>query len=358
MKLIHCSDLHLDSKLEANLPPEKARERGAELCRTFLRLTDYAVEQGVSAVLVAGDLFDTERISARTAALLLDGMERAKGVDFLWLRGNHDEAAGLFDGQELPENVKLFSNRWTSYRYGNVVVSGLEFDGENDRACYQALNLNRSDCNIVLLHGQVSAQMGEEQICLPALRGKGIDYLALGHLHSYQAQPLDERGTWCYSGCLEGRGFDECGEKGFVLLEVTGSGRLTTSFVPFAQRTLHRCPVDITGLTTVPELSRALRRGAAGIDGKDLVEFVLTGDCTLDTHKDVDYLEKELGGDYYFVKIKDESRLRLHPEDYEHDISLKGSFVRLVLAGEESEEERERILRWGLQALTGEEIGL
>lgn len=356
MKLIHCSDLHLDSKMEANLPLEKARERGNELRRTFLRLADYAAEHGVTAVLIAGDLFDTERISAKTAAILLDGIRRAGGVDFLYLRGNHDESAYGFAGLELPENLKLFSNHWSSYRYGNVVISGIEFDGQNGRTLYQELSLNPEDCNIVLLHGQISASMGEEQVCLPALRGKGIDYLALGHLHSYQAQALDERGVYCYCGCLEGRGFDECGEKGFVLLETTGSGRLAASFVPFASRTLHALSVDITGLTTVPELSRGLRRAVDGIGGGDMIKLTLTGTCTLDTQKDLNYLREELNGAYYFVKLKDESRLELNPEDYEHDISLKGAFVRLVMGGDEDGEEKEQMIRWGIQALSGEGI--
>ena len=49
---------------------------------------------------------------------------------------------------------------------------------------------------------------------------KNIDYLALGHIHKYKQAELDQRGVYCYSGCLEGRGFDECGEKGFVLLDI------------------------------------------------------------------------------------------------------------------------------------------
>ena len=34
MKLIHCADLHLDSRMESGLPPEKARERRMELLHT------------------------------------------------------------------------------------------------------------------------------------------------------------------------------------------------------------------------------------------------------------------------------------------------------------------------------------
>ena len=53
-----------------------------------------------------------------------------------------------------------------------------------------------------------------------ALKNKNIDYLALGHIHGYKEAPLDGRGKYCYPGCLEGRGFDECGKKGFVLLNI------------------------------------------------------------------------------------------------------------------------------------------
>ena len=36
MKIIHCADIHLDSKMSANLTKEKARERKTELFRIWL----------------------------------------------------------------------------------------------------------------------------------------------------------------------------------------------------------------------------------------------------------------------------------------------------------------------------------
>ncbi len=56
------------------------------------------------------------------------------------------------------------------------------------------------------------------------------------------------------------------------------------------------------------------------------------------------------------MKIKDETRLTLDPKDYENDVSLKGEFIRLVMASGESEENKIKIIRTGLEALTGEEI--
>lgn len=52
-------------------------------------------------------------------------------------------------------------------------------------------------------------------------------------------EKLDAR-TYCYAGCLEGRGFDECGEHGFVVPDIDeDTGTYTCEFVPFAPRKLY-----------------------------------------------------------------------------------------------------------------------
>ena len=354
MKIIHCSDIHLDSRMETNLSPEKAAERSGELCATFGRLAAFATANEVRAVLIAGDLFDGGRVSARTVDYVLDAIRRAPQVDFLYLRGNHDEA-DPFAGLELPENLRSFGNTWTYCRYGDVTVAGLE--PEDWEGMYHSLDLEPGRTNIVMLHGQTSTQPGEELVALPMLRGKNISYLALGHIHSYTAENLDPESTWCYCGCLEGRGFDECGQKGFVLLDIQGE-KITREFVPFASRTLYEVPVDISDLVTVSQLRQAMERAAEGISPDSLMKFTLTGTYTLETQKDLRFLTKSLEPLFWFVKIKDESRFRIEKESYEHDISLKGEFIRLVMASDRSEEEKAQIICCGIQALSGEEIVL
>ena len=66
MKLIHCADLHLDSPMESNLSSEKARERKSEILSTFTKMVRLAAENDVSAILIAGDLFDSDHITTRT----------------------------------------------------------------------------------------------------------------------------------------------------------------------------------------------------------------------------------------------------------------------------------------------------
>ena len=350
MKFIHCSDIHLDSKMERNLTAAQARERNAEVCATFARMAAFAAQQDVTAVLMAGDLFDTQRATAQTVGFVLDTIRNVPNVDFLYLRGNHDVSA--FAGWDLPENFKTFGDGWTYHRYGEVVIAGME-----QEPAYDALNLPEDTVNIVTLHGQISTQPGEELIALPLLKRKNIDYLALGHIHSYQTGKLDDRGTWCYCGCLEGRGFDELGAKGFVLVNVENKN-VSHEFVPFARRTLEEVSVDITDLVTVSQILAAAEEACEGIPAENLVKVTLTGTYSLETQKDLQFLKKMLEGRFWFLKIKDESRLKIEKESYEHDLSLKGEFIRLVMASNRPEEEKERMILCGIRALSGEEVAL
>ena len=357
MKFIHCSDIHLDSPMESNLTAAQARERNNEICSTFSRMVAYAKNNHVSAVLLCGDLFDTERVSATTGRFILDTIAETPAIPFLYLKGNHDETNRAFAGRNLPDNLISFGENWSYHRFSNVTVAGIELTDRNCHTLYNSLQMDPDHLNIVMLHGQTAGHMGEELVSLPDLRGKHIDYLALGHIHSYSADKLDNRGTWCYCGCLEGRGYDECGEKGFVLVEAENN-MISHRFVPFASRTLHNIDLDITGLPTAPEMLNRLRSLTEDIPHSDLVKLTLTGSYTPDTHKDLPFLQTMLKDRFYSVKIKDCSRLQLDTASYENDISLKGEFIRMVLAADLPQEDKDRIICAGLEALRGEEISL
>ncbi len=352
MKLIHCADLHLDSPMESNLPPDKARERKAELFSTFSRLVRLASDGGVSAILISGDLFDSNHITARTQKNVLDLIRSHPELYFFYLCGNHDKGDQWKVMENKPENLCLFDDGWVQYRFGGVTIVGSE------RPDADTLSLDPKAVNIVMLHGQERSGKGTEKadvIRFANYRDKNIDYMALGHIHEYRAVRIGPRMTACYSGCLEGRGFDECGQKGYVLLELDPKGRLTHRFVPLSNRCLHEVSCDVTGFTSETDLEMRIRRAVEGIPAKDLVKVTLTGMCAADGLIDVSHLQAALGGDFYFLKIKNETRILIRPEDYANDISLRGEFVRRVLASDLKEQEKERVIACGLRALSGEE---
>lgn len=355
MKIIHCADLHLDSPLSTHMTDEQARTRNTELIQTFIRLTKYAHDNDVRVVLITGDLFDGERVKARTVDEVLDAIKNTPEVDYLYLPGNHDNASHAFSDHELPQNLKRFSTKWGTVTYDNVGISGIEMTEDNAHQLYNTVPHIPGKINVVALHGQVGTASGIDQVNLKLLRDKGIDYLALGHIHTYTVERLDSKGVYCYPGCLEGRGFDECGEKGFVLLE-NEKERLISQFIPFSCRQLFLVPVDITGLTKNPEVLKAMESAADRISADDMVEFVLTGASDPTSNIAIPHLKKMLRSKFFFSKIKDESKIAINPSDYKNDVSLKGAFIRKVLNSELTDDEKASVIRAGLAALSGEDI--
>lgn len=365
MKIIHCADLHLDSRMNANLDRENAKERRSEILHTFERMISYAARNQVAAILIAGDLFDTGNISATTRNVVLHHISGHPEITFYYLKGNHDNDNFLSGLEEIPQNLKRFGSRWITYGEagGRIAVSGIELSGENRESAYTSLVLDSGKFNIVMLHGQESQGASKDKaeiIHLKALRNRGIDYLALGHVHAYKKEKLDARGTYCYCGCLEGRGFDECGEHGFVVLDIDeDTGNYTQEFVPFAQRKLYAVNVDVTDcLTTAEMVERAeLSLQSAGCGEEGMVKIVLKGTLDVECEKDLVYFQSRFRQRFYYVKVYDETRLKIDAGDYMLDESLKGEFVRQVMADDSiSEEDRKVIIRYGLLAIAGEEV--
>ena len=362
MKIIHCADLHLDSKMTANLSREQARERRKEILRTFTRMVEYAAKHEVRVILIAGDLFDTRNVSAMVRNTVRDMICSHPEIDFLYLKGNHDSDNFLSKLEDVPQNLLLFGDEWQTYLYGNVAITGLELSRDNRSVCYNSLVLEHDLFNIVTLHGQLENYMSKDQvesISLNDLRNKNIDYLALGHVHSMLMERLDSRGLYCYSGCLEGRGFDECGEKGFVLIDVDEEQRTATyQFVPIAARTLYTLEVDVSGVMTTQEAAGRMEQAiadAAYSSGR-MVKFVLTVEVEVDAEFNSEYLQDLFSDYFYFEKVYDQTKLRVNYSDYEKDESLKGEFIRMVLNSDMSEESKTEVIRCGIMALSGEEI--
>lgn len=393
MKIIHCADLHLDSQMTSNLSKEQAEERKAELLNTYNRMLKYAKENSISAIIIAGDLFDTSNVSMSARNTVYNGILSNPDINFYYLRGNHDEADWLANYSTIPANLKLFGGNWTIYKENEVItIAGIEQNSANSGILYDELNLSADDINIVIMHGQESDVLlkNEQQsnilnqsfadynangtinikntnnsdytdlIHLKNLRNKSIDYLALGHVHFYKKERLDSRGVYCYSGCLEGRGFDECGTKGFVVLDIdTQRKSVKSEFVPFASRRLYAVEADITGCCTTTEIAYRIQEKLefAGCTAESLVKAVLTGHTDIECEKNIRLILKHFQENYYYFKLKDMSGLKIDYNTYLYDESLKGEFVRNVMAAQDmSEEDKSYIIRYGIQALLGEEI--
>lgn len=357
MKIIHCADIHADSKMGTHFSKEQAELRRNEIVDSFAKMVDFAKKNGVKAVIIAGDLFDTKenqqkKIKQRICYII----EQNPEISFLYLRGNHDEDVDFFEEKPIS-NLKRFSkSKWTKYSCENVDIYGREFSSSIPVSSYGELNPDTAHVNIVVLHGQVAEYKPKNdapEISLPKLTNKNIDYIALGHIHDFKLEKLDSRCSWCYSGCLEGRGFDESGKKGFVLLDIKNN-KVQAEFVPFSKRVVQEIKVKLSGVMDFSEIMKKITDSLAGISSQDIVQVDLTGELSEETEIEPESYQSALASEYFYIRVKDKTEVKIDFTKYEKDVSLKGEFIRLVKNQQNlSEEQKTKIIMTGIKALAG-----
>lgn len=353
MKLIHCADVHLGSKIVSKFPKEISKKIKEEVRTAFMKMVHYAHSSGIKVILLSGDVFDSDAPFQKDKDFFISVVKNNADIDFLYLRGNHDLQGEDIDS--LP-NLKCFTDEWTTYHYENVNISGIEMTKNNCTSLYSTLQLDKERKNIVMLHGSVGSTAGKDTINLSQLKNKNIDYLALGHIHAFSAQKLDDNGIYVYPGCLQGRGFDETGDKGFI--EVDIGNKISYRFVPIAELKIIEEDVDVSGKKEAY---------TAFLKVKEEISFEKNHIYRINLLGDVDYEVESLASDVQnylsserlclFVDVKDKTKKNLDITAFEGDLSLKGEFVRSVWNNDKhTEEEKLAIISYGLKALSGRSV--
>lgn len=210
----------------------QAASRGA-----FQRVVQLALDEHADALVIAGDLFDGERLSFPTERFLIAEMGRLEeaGVAVVYGTGNHDAASIQRRAGSIgwPSNVAVVSGP-TPQRFpifgpeggvvGYVTAAGHAGPRETSDLSLGMTRASGSEPEVALLHSQVSRASGSDRHRpyapseLAHLMGAGYDYWALGHVH--QRQMLWTDPLICYSGNPQGRNFNETGARGCLLVDL------------------------------------------------------------------------------------------------------------------------------------------
>ena len=355
LTVLHGADFHLDSPF-AGLRPEQAAARRRESRDGCRRLAAEARARKADLVLLAGYLFDSGSAFRETGEALREALGQIPAPVFV-APGNHDWYGPGSPYAELdwPENVHIFRGGLEAVELPalNAVVYGAAFTGpEQTQSLLRGFSAPEDGrLHLMVLHGEAGVTEGRyNPLPKEEIAASGLHYLALGHIH--KPGQLQMGRTLCaWPGCLEGRGFDETGERGFYQAELDGSGARLT-FVPFARRRYEIREVDVTGREPLTAVLAALPEETV----EDLYRIVLTGE-TDDKGVDLAALREALTGRFYALELRDHSRIARDLWERAGEDSLRGLFLReLRQAMEQAKtpEEQERInqaARFGLAAL-------
>lgn len=141
MKILHCADIHLGSKIEAKFPKEKSDERKSEIRATFNRMVQYANDNNIKVIILAGDVFDSDRPLKKDKEFFYSVIKNNPDIAFLYLRGNHDIMESYTEYGLA--NLKTFSNDWVTYDYDDITITGIENNSENAISLYSTLKLDK-----------------------------------------------------------------------------------------------------------------------------------------------------------------------------------------------------------------------
>ena len=352
LKIIHAADLHLDSPFEAL--GEKAAQRRREQRQLLFAIAELAREKKADMVLLAGDLLDSSSAYAETLDAVSAAFGSIKCPVFI-SPGNHDclRCGSPYLRAELPENIHVFRGgwEWVELKEKSVRVYGAGYTDVFCPPLLRSFSAERKEgvINIGLLHGDLgSADSRYCPISPEEVAASGFDYLALGHKHTYSGLLRFGETVCAYPGCAEGRGFDECGEKGVLFIELA-DGRLNGEFIPLARRHYEIIELDISnGIPPCP-MGRE----------EDIVRIIFRGES--DKAPNLGAIAREWENNFFALQLRDRSVARRELWELRFQDSLKGIFVRKMREKYEnahSEGEKQKImqaLRWGLAALEGGE---
>ena len=360
MKLVVFSDLHLDSAFAwAGSGSQAARRRRDALRSTLRRVLDLAWSERVDAILCGGDLYEHDRFTPDTAAFLQSCFDKVYPLRIFIAPGNHDffGPESLYNTVQWSPNVKVFREdrlEPVSLEDGLTLWGGAHLAPASTRNFLQEFSVDRGGVNIALFHGSelgTFAQQGESKVPHAPFREQeiarsGLAHAFLGHYHF----PRDaERHT--YPGNPDPLSFGETGARGAVVATIDADGSVQRSRRKIASTQLTDVKVEVGGCSNRQEVRERVESALANLRG--VARVTVEGELA----REVDLRESDLLGlptslDGYLVRFGslsfayDFAALAAEP-------TVRGQFVKDVMASELGEEERLRVLLTGLRALEG-----
>ena len=357
MKIVHFSDLHLDSVFAWTTGA--ARKRRQALRDTLNNIVELAIEIEADAVLCGGDLYEHERFTPDTASFLRSTFESLQPIRVFIAPGNHDwyGPQSLYRQVSWSENVHVFDTdrlQPMELQDGLILWGAAHRAPANTSGFLEEFKVDRDGVHIALFHGSergwFSHQGDRKTLHAPfdahQIEASGLRHAFLGHYH----RPRDDE-MFTYPGNPDPLTFGEDGKRGAVIATVEGNGEVERVRRDVSVTEVHDLCVDITGSASQQDVRDRMRDALDKLTG--YARVTLSGEPS----EDIDIRPRELssvdwGLDSVLVEVG-AVHIAYDLDLIREEQTVRGEFVRDALNQDIAEDEKRRILVTGLRALDG-----
>lgn len=292
MRFLATADIHIGRR-----PARVARDVAAahSCARVWGRIVDTAIEEGVAAVLVSGDLVDADNRFFEALGALQSGLDRLEeaGIRLYAIAGNHDweTLPGLADSLNHPALQLLGrGGSWEDVVIDNgagerVQLFGWSFPSVNVTASalvdFPSRRLHSDMPSLGLLHADVDAlASGYHPVTTAQLRGIPIDAWLVGHVHAALGGSSGGIPRILRLGSPQGLdpGPGEQGIHGPWVIDIDTSGGVNFSQIPVSGVQYESLVVDVSAANDTTTLQTILSG-----EIRDQVEAFARHNCQLET---------------------------------------------------------------------------
>ena len=239
-----------------------------------MAIVDLCLDERVDALIIAGDLYDGDQTSMKTARFLAEQMERLHhgGIVVFKVRGNHDALSKITQELILPPSLKLFGGRAEAieFRVGDIdlAIHGLSFSRPHaPESLLSKYGRPRPGAvNLGIMHTSLAGTAGHDlyaPCAVHELHEWGFDYWALGHIHV--RSEYAGASTVVMPGMPQGRDIGEAGPKTVSLVTVGDDRSIVIEERATSVAQFERISIDLSGAVSWAEVVDRVERKVVAV---------------------------------------------------------------------------------------------
>jgi DNA repair exonuclease SbcCD nuclease subunit len=342
VKILHSADWQIGKAFAdiGDIDGDKAAELRSQRLRTVQRIAEEACKHEVDAVLVAGDVFETNTVSDESLRRTVNALSAFRG-DWLLLPGNHDAALAesawtRLERLRLPGNIKLLT------RPKPVLIADHKLailpaplmrrhEAVDITETMDAMATPDEAVRVGVAHGSIKNRLPERSEALNEIaedradRAR-LDYLALGDWHgTLNIAPR----TW-YAGTPEPDRFKQNDPGNVLLVTIEGRGAVPhVEPVAVGHFRWHRITAAVHAAADLRALEVSFERLGQPYD-RHLVHLELFGTVDLATREACDRLIADWRARFHVLRVFTEKLVAM-PSDEDLDQIDTVGFIRTAV---------------------------